>query len=83
MKRQAPVQYTIRGIPPEVDHVLRQKAARRKQSLNRVVLEELTVAAIGGQPRADFADLAGRWTPDPAFDEILAAQRRIDRDKWK
>jgi hypothetical protein len=83
MKRQAPVQYTIRGIPPEVDRVLRQKAARRKQSLNRVVLEELTVAAIGGQPRADFADLAGRWTPDPAFDEILAAQRRIDRDKWK
>jgi hypothetical protein len=41
------------------------------------------VAAIGGQPRTDFADLAGGWTPDPAFDEILAAQRRIDRDEWK
>jgi len=83
MKRQSAVQYTIRGIPREVDRVLRQKAARRKQSLNQVILEELTVAAIGGQPRADFTDLAGGWTPDPAFDEILAAQRRIDRDKWK
>jgi len=84
MKRQAAsVQYTIRGIPLEVDRALRQKAARRKQSLNRVILEELTVAAIGGQPKADFSDLTGRWTPDPAFDEILAAQRQIDRDKWK
>jgi hypothetical protein len=84
MKQQAEtIQYTIRGIPPEVDRVLRQKAARRKQSLNRVILEELTVAAIGGNRRADFSDIVGRWTPDPAFDEILAAQRRIDWDRWK
>lgn len=61
----------------------RQKAARRKQSLNRVIVEELAVAAIDGQPRTDFSDLVGGWTPDPAFDEILAAQRRIDRDEWK
>jgi hypothetical protein len=84
MKRQAEsVQYTIRGVPREVDRVLRQKAAQRKQSLNRVILEQLTVATIGSQRRADFSDLVGRWTPDPAFDEILAAQRQIDPDKWK
>ena len=84
MKQQAEgIQYTIRGIPPEVDRVLRQKAARRKQSLNRVILEELTQAAIGGSRRADFSDIVGRWTPDPAFDEILAAQRPIDWDRWK
>jgi 6-phosphogluconolactonase/glucosamine-6-phosphate isomerase/deaminase len=40
-------------------------------------------AAVGGQRKAWFSDLAGGWTPDPAFDEILAAQRRIDWDKWK
>ena len=84
MKQQAEtIQYTIRGIPPEVDRVLRQKAARRKQSLNRVILEELTQAAIGGNRRSDFSDIVGRWTPDPAFDEILAAQRRIDWDRWE
>jgi hypothetical protein len=84
MKRQADsIQYTIRGIPPEVDHILRQKAARRKQSLNQVILDEPTVAATGRIQRADFSDLAGRWTPDPAFDETLAAQRQIDWDKWK
>jgi hypothetical protein len=33
--------------------------------------------------RADFSDLVGRWKADPAFDEILSAQREIDPEKWK
>ena len=83
MKKKAqPVQYTIRGVPREVDRVLREKAAQRKQSLNRVLLDELTVATVGRQHRADFSDLVGRWIPDAAFDEILATQRQIDPDKW-
>jgi hypothetical protein len=82
MKSQAEsIQYTIRGIPSQVDRILRQKAARRKQSLNQVVIEELTTATQGH--KTDFSDLAGQWTPDPAFDEILATQRQIDTDKWK
>jgi hypothetical protein len=84
MKQQAtPVQYTIRGVPRDVDHVLRQRAAERKQSLNQVILDELTLATVGLQRRADFSDLVGKWTPDAAFDEILAAQRTIDADQWK
>lgn len=83
MKPQAEVKYTIRRVPLEVDRVLRKKAAQRKQSLNQVILDELTVATIGRKQRADFSDLAGQWTPDPAFDEILASQRQIDWDKWK
>jgi hypothetical protein len=84
MRKQAEgIQYTIRGIPPEVDHALRRKAARRKISLNQVILDELTQATVGFQKRADFSDLVGKWTPDPAFDAILAAQRQIDPDKWK
>jgi hypothetical protein len=83
-KHAAPlVNYTIRGIPAEVDHALRVKAARRKQSLNRVVLDELTRALIGKSVKADFTDLVGKWMPDPGFDEVIAAQRRIDADKWK
>ena len=85
MEQQADhsVQYTIRGVPPEVDRALRQKAAQRKQSLNQVVLDELTLATIGRPIRADFMDLVGKWTPDPAFDEIIASQRQIDSEKWK
>jgi hypothetical protein len=77
------IQYTVRGIPREVDRVLRQKAARRKQSLNHVIVEELTAATIRGPRPADFSGVVGRWTPDSAFDEILAAGRQIDWDKWK
>ena len=76
------IDYTIRGIPPEVDHALRSKAAQRKQSLNRVVLDELTRALIGRPLKADFSDLVGKWTPDPAFDEVVASQRPIDFEKW-
>jgi hypothetical protein len=77
------VHYTIRGIPAEVDHALRAKAAERKQSLNRVVVDELTRALIGKPIKADFTDLVGKWEPDPAFDEMIASQRQIDLGKWK
>ncbi len=84
MKKQArDLQYTIRGIPPEVDRALRRRAANRKQSLNQVIVDELTAATTGLRKRADFRDVVGQWTPDPAFDEILATQRRIDPDQWK
>jgi hypothetical protein len=80
MKKQAAaeIQYSIRGVPREVDRVLRQKAAQSRQSLNQVILDELTIATLGRKQKADFTDLVGRWTSDPAFDEILAAQRQID-----
>jgi hypothetical protein len=83
MRKQAPVQYTVRGVPREVDRALRRKAAQRKQSLNQVILDELREATIGHKIRADFSDLAGQWIPDSAFDEIMAAQRPIDVNKWK
>ena len=68
----------FRRIPPEVDRELRRKAAQRKQSLNQIIIDELTAATIGVRKRADFHDVVGRWTPDPEFDEILASQRQID-----
>jgi plasmid stability protein len=84
MKEQAgTVQYTIRGVPREVDRALRDKAAQRKQSLNQVIVEELTTATVGEPRRANFEDLVGTWAPDPEFDEILASQRQIDPDMWK
>ena len=83
MKKRAPIQYTIRGVPQEVDQELRRRAAARKLSLNQVVLGELLAATSGDRKRADFSDLVGRWTPDAAFDEIVAAQRLVDADRWK
>lgn len=77
------IQYTVRGIPREVDRALRRKAAQRKLSLNQIIVEELTAGTIGLRKRADFHDVAGQWTPDPDFDEIIATQRQIDPDQWK
>ena len=77
------VQYTIRGIPPEVDRALRKKAAQLKISLNQLVVNELTRATVGGTRKADFSGLVGQWTADPGFDEVIASQRQIDWDKWK
>lgn len=75
--------YTIRGVPAEVDHALRVKAAQRKQSLNRVVLDELTRAVVGNPVKADFSDLVGKWVSDPGFDKVISSQRQIDAGKWK
>ena len=84
MKRKArPIQYTIRGVPREVDAILRRKAAQRAQSLNQVVLEELAAATGGRKVRTEFSDVLGRWTPDAAFDDIISSQRKIDPEKWK
>jgi adenylate kinase len=84
MQRQAhELQYTVRGIPPEVDRELRRKAAQRKQSLNQIIVDELTAATTGLRKRSDLRDVLGQWTPDPAFDDIIASQRQIDPDKWK
>ncbi len=48
-----------------------------------MILDELTVATLGRKAREDFSDLVGQWTPDAAFDEILAEQRKIDVEKWR
>jgi hypothetical protein len=50
---------------------------------DQVVVEELATATMGRRRRADFSELAGKWVDDPAFDEIIAAQRQIDPDRWK
>jgi hypothetical protein len=78
------LQYTVRGIPREVDRVLRRKARQRRISLNQLVVEELS--AIGGGARArrlrSLDQLGGVWQEDPEFDRILNEQRQIDPALW-
>ena len=85
MPANSPVQYTIRGIPRQVDQTLRRRARQRGISLNRLLVEELSAAGGGGQSRRYrlLKDLGGRWQNDPQFDRILKDQRRIDPDLWK
>ena len=84
MPTRSTVQYTIRGIPRQVDEVLRRKARQRGVSLNQMLVDELCAVGEGGQPRRyrRIADLGARWRDDPEFDRALSEQRRIDRDLW-
>jgi hypothetical protein len=77
------IQYTVRGVPAEVDRALRERSKRQNVSINQVILDELTKATIGRRQVADFSDLVGRLQPDPLFDEIVESQRTIDPGDWK
>jgi hypothetical protein len=79
------IQYTLRGIPADVDRALRKKARDRKISLNKLLVEEL-IHASGAAPVRKYrslADIAGQWKEDPEFDRALEAQRQIDWDMWR
>ena len=84
MPRREKVQYTIRGVPTEVDQALKEKSRRRGISLNQLLVEELT-EATGGEPktRRSLKPLLGKWQDDPEFDRILEEQRRIDQEMWR
>lgn len=74
--------HTVRGLSPDVVRRLRQMAAARQISLNRLMVEQLTAAAGGELRWADFSDLVGGWQPDPAMDDALGAMRQVDVELW-
>lgn len=74
------MQYTVRGIPPEVDQALRRKARDRRVSLNQLLANELINASGASNDRRyrSLKQVAGRWKEDPEFDKALKDQRKID-----
>ena len=85
MPAKSPVQYTIRGIPPEVDRELRRRAHQRQISLNQLVLEELTdlTGARSQRKYRSLQGVAGTWKHDREFDRVLEEQRQIDWELWR
>jgi hypothetical protein len=80
MPAKTTVQYTIHGVPREVDQALRRKARARHVSLNELLVEELSRAAQIPADRSfrSLKWLAGRWETDPDFERVLHEQRVID-----
>jgi hypothetical protein len=77
-------QYTIRGVPDRVDHLLREKADHNKVSLNEAALEALS-HGLGVEEAPvfhDLDDLAGTWVEDEEFDRAMDEQDRVDEDLW-
>ena len=84
MSRNSRIQYTIRGIPRDVDQELRRRAHERKVSLNELLVAELTnITAGSGRCYRSLKHLAGKWKEDAEFDRILKDQRPIDWNLWR
>jgi hypothetical protein len=83
MPVKSPVQYTIRGVPSEVDRELRRRAREKKVSLNQLLVEELRSAAGTPPKYRSLEGIAGAWKEDAEFDRALDDQRQIDPDLWK
>ena len=85
MPTKTRVQYTLRGIPIEVDQALRKKARERRISLNQLLVDELITASGASSSRRyrSLKHVAGRWKEDPEFDKALEAQRQIDWSLWR
>jgi hypothetical protein len=80
------MQYTIRGIPPELDAALRSRARESGQSLNEAAVEAMIEGAgLSGtaRKRRDLRDIAGSWKRDQRLESALKAQDRIDDELWR
>lgn len=79
-------QLTVRGVPEEVAKKLKKRAAEEGKSLNRVLVEALSLSAgmTGDSMRVHDLDwIAGTWVEDPEFDAALAAQDTVDEELWR
>ena len=81
---------TLRKISPVVARTIQRRAAEKKISLNRAVLE-LLEESVGERPGSrrgavhpDLDDLFGAWAPEEAalFQKTLSRQRSIDPELW-
>ncbi|HEX5100661.1 MAG TPA: hypothetical protein VFV94_14225 [Polyangiaceae bacterium] len=79
------MQYTIRGIPPELDRALKARAKALGKSVNQVALETLAQSLGQGLPKRSLRRMPGTWSRSEAraFDRFLAQHRAIDEELWR
>jgi hypothetical protein len=86
-------QITLRGIPVEVERIIKREAERKGLSLNKAFIS-LLEKTIGTRQKAqtrksvphhDLDHLCGIWTKREAeeFIKNVEFQRTIDEDLWK
>jgi len=85
MNKEKLVQYTIRGVSPQTDRLVREKAALYGSSLNETALK-LLEEGVGLKEERVFHDLdaySGTWVADADCDDVLESMRQVDEDLWK
>jgi hypothetical protein len=84
-------QITLRGIPAEVEELVRGEAKARGVSLNKAFISLLSrVSALPnkakpGRRHKELDRFCGLWSAEEAdaFDQLAGEQRGIDGDLWK
>jgi hypothetical protein len=80
------MQYTIRGIPRQIDAALRRRARVQRKTLNQVAVEALA-EGLGmleePKKRRSVQDLLGARRKDADLEAALDEQRRIDPELWR
>jgi hypothetical protein len=85
-------QVTLRGIPEDIEHMVKKEAKASGTSLNKAFLSLLRKGAER-QPKpksgkkslsGDFNAFLGLWSEDEAaaFDASIKTQRKIDKELW-
>jgi hypothetical protein len=86
MKVKAPIQYTLRQVPPALDEALRRKSRQDGKSINQTAIEILRSGLALKGDAIKYRDLdfiAGSWVEDPGFDEAIKSQDRVDPKLWE
>ena len=78
-------QYTIRGIPANIDKALRKRMRDEGKSLNTVALEALASGSNERRPHRDLSYLIGSLSEKEAeaLSTEIQAQKTIDPDLWR
>ena len=81
-------QITLRDIPSEVEHLIRNVAHKKGQSINKTILEFLQKGlglSGGGKKKRDLSSLAGTWSDRDLteFNENTKMFEQIDDEMWK
>ena len=82
------IQYTVRGVDPSFDQLLRARAREAATSFNAFLLKMLRLGAgetaDASQPFDNgLSAFAGTWVGDKGTDAALAEMRTVDEDLWK
>lgn len=81
-------QITLRDIPSDIENFIRNIAQKKRQSINKTILEFLR-KGLGipeqGKKRRDLSSLAGTWTEQDLveFKESTKIFEDIDDEMWK
>ena len=85
-RMQSCMQYTLRGIPRDVDAALRKRAQRERKTLNQAAVEAMA-EGLGlerdPRPRRSVRDIVGALPKDPRLEAALEDQRRVEPALWR